>query len=237
MRDGVAILAFGEPAGDIWAALWDGERTLAAVGSEAMAVALAGAEHEGEWRLAGEGLELRVQPVGAALQDERRGFYSQRCHVAGTLRLAGASASIALPGVRIRRAAPRPERLDSLRLVVAWFAHGAAAVLDSERHAGARGHDQDLVRAALHRVEGSSPVREGRLSMTYVGSGQPARVGLELWLEDESEEPSHPQRLAGEVSGPGTRGHDGALELELLPLRTHYGGHDGAGALILARRG
>jgi hypothetical protein len=235
VRDGVATLAFGEPDTGIWVAVWDGERTFAATRSQAVPLTLSGAERDGEWRLAGEGAELSVRPAGPALGDERVGFYSQRCRVAGTLPLAGANGTVELPGVRARRPAPAPERLDALRLVLGWFADGTAAVLDAERRAGARGHDQDRVAAALYRAEEPLPVREGRLSMTYTG-GRPARVGLELWLESDDEEHSYAQRLAGEVGEAGACGCDGALELELLPLRTHYGGRDGAGALILARR-
>jgi hypothetical protein len=221
----VATVAFGSPYGAGWGCVWSGAGTIAVLDGHAAALALT-SDGPGAWALAGGDTALRVEVIRepVAVGD----VSAQACRVQGSV----AGATVGWPGVWIAR--PAPERFDSLRQVLAWFQGGEAAALDAERPARARAHEHDRIRAALLGPQLSAPVHEGRLSTTYGPEGQVARIGLELWLEDEEQHP-FAHRLAGEVSGRALACDAGALTLELAPLRTHYSGSDGAGAVLVAR--
>jgi len=107
-----------------------------------------------------------------------------------------------------------------------------------------RGHEADLVAAAVLEPESAPRVTDPRLSTTYDAAGLPARVGLELWFEtdDTDEEPEEeterqfPRRAAGEAVGPGIDWEVAGFKLHAALLRWHSRGSDGTGVYLLGQR-
>lgn len=186
-----------------------------------------------EWRLEGDGVDAVVSGVRGWVQ--AGDLRSQACLVSGAL----GGEQVQLPGVRALR--PQPERVHSLRQVLAWFGAERAVALDAARHEGSRGHERDRVSAAILRADLEAAVQDARLSTTYDAAGLALRVGLELWLADEQEHP-FAHRLAGEACQPGQSASahsfvvvEQGLTLDMSPLLTHYAGAHGSGVMILAR--
>lgn len=231
----VATIGFGSP-GEAWGAVWCGSTAVALLGDQPAALSSASVESEGAWTLAGEGVELRIEPQGepAFVPDGS----VQACRVCGSAARPGWPAQLDLAGVRSRRTLTDPERLQSLHHVLAWFPDGLSVALDAARPLGARGHDRDRTSAVLLEPGGPTAIEQGRLSITYRAGEQPLRVGLELWPAGEGDQ-AYPRRLAGEVEGAGAIAAlevRAGLQLWLGALRAHHGGQEGVGALMLARR-
>jgi hypothetical protein len=191
---------------------------------------LSEAEGSGACRLAGDGLELVLAAVdGDGL-----------VRASGTLTLGGVERPVDFPGwVETVDAAPPADKLESVRLLAAWFGDDEALSLLAFRPRRARGQEGDVVTAALVEAGAVRTVSDPRLSTTYTGQGQPSRAGVELWVSEPAEEPGtvneHPHRVAGEAAGQPARWSEAGLELEVQPFRWHSHGRDGGGVYLLGR--
>ena len=130
---------------------------------------------------------------------------------------------------------PHPAGADSLRLAVALFGERSFA-LSGLRPRRARGHDRDEIQAVVYEAGEARPVEDPRVSVTFAGTGDPRRVGLELWLQ-ESEDGTFefPRRAAGEI-------HSGPVELQSSavtgvahPVQWRSRGEDGSGWFAVLR--
>ncbi len=169
--------------------------------------------------LAGEAIELRVDRGPAPmcrLEGELAGF--------GEVSLIGVEAALALGEVT---------SLDALRLVLMWFAPDDGFALSAARPRGADGHENDAVSVAAYEPAGPVEIDEGRLSTTYERDGQPRRMSVESWPQDE--ENAFPHRSAGEIAGPAATVELDGVSLTVHPMRCHRAGRDGGGLYVLAR--
>lgn len=77
--------------------------------------------------------------------------------------------------------------IESLRLVSAAFEDGRLLALVAAQPAGAEGHGEARVRAALVEPEGEViELAEATLSVQYDARGAPSRIGLELYADPEA---------------------------------------------------
>jgi hypothetical protein len=238
-------VAFGDIGAGVWGFAWGDTEQAAAVGAarpgdplvteEAGIIGSAPGE---EWVVSAGELELRVSPDGDPVSSSALAGFHQLCRVRGRTTIDGTQREVDLPGTRSGHSEPSElGALDSIREVSAWFGPGDGLALTALRPRGAKGHDRDLVVASVLDPEAALSVADPRLSTTYTATGRIARVGLELWLEQEDSEEQYPRRAAGEALGAGANGLLGAvmLEAELLRCRSH--GEEGIGVYLLARSG
>lgn len=220
-------LAFGGLAEGLWAFVWSHHETVAVIGSlgedpgiSIVRVELVGEPEAEQWTVTGEGIELSAIPG-----------HGQLCTVAGALGFDGADRELETLGVRAS-VPTEITALDSLRVVLAWFAPDDGLAVSSARPRGAAGHDHDEVIATVFEPAGALTIDDGRLSTTYDATGAPSRMSLELWLEDEAD--TYPRRAAGEVIGTGGEVPLSDVELQAHALQCHRAGHDGLGVYALA---
>jgi hypothetical protein len=82
---------------------------------------------------------------------------------------------------------PDWDAIESLRLVSAAFEDGRLLALVAAQPAGAEGHGEARVRAALVEPEGEViELAEATLSVQYDARGAPSRIGLELYADPEA---------------------------------------------------
>jgi len=192
------------------------------------------------WRLAfaGEGawFDLAFAAVGAPAELGGAGTegYEQLCRVTGTVTAGGASTALDCLGQRGHEWGVTDwGGVELTRTLAVWPDEGGAAIaLHAARPAGAEGHDEEGIAAALLGAEAPVPVADPRLSTTYDGEGRQRRAGLELWV-DEEEGP--PVRAAGEVLC-GSTLELGALRLDCAFLRWRVDGRAGVGRYDVLRR-
>ena len=153
--------------------------------------------------------------------------YEQLCRVTGTVQTGGEAAqAVGGPGQRGHLwGAPDWRELELTRSVAVWLGGGEGVTLAAARPAGAAGHDEETVWAAL--VAGGEPtaVADPRLSTTYDGDGHQRRAGLELWPDGDD---AYPERVAGEVLC-GSTLDLGLLRLDVAFFTWHAEGRDGVG--------
>jgi hypothetical protein len=232
---------FGDVEAGRWGVAWSsgGHPPVLVLGADGRTAALAGALHgtssNEEWRIDGDGIELVAFPAGEPVDGagDAAGF-DQLCRIEGRFELQGAEQSVISHGVRTTRASSA-DAFDSMRQVAAWFEPADGLALTALRPAGSKGHDADVVSAAVLDAESSGPVEDPRLSTTYAGDGWASRAGLELWLGGE-EEQQILRRAAGEAIGARGSARTGDLELQAELFRWHSGGRDGTGVYLLTRR-
>ncbi len=233
----------------VWGAALDAGAPVVALGgpdgtpAEFGPATLDGDHADQEWRLAADGLELVIEPQGdpaavAAMGQGASGEASvgehQLCRVRGRLTRDGAERVVDCVGTRASGGgAGALASVDSIRGVWAWFGPEAGLALLALRPRGAGGQEADRISAAIFEPGRSLRVNDPRLSTTYTTEGLPARVSLELWL-NEGEDP-YPRRAAGEVAGPGAAGTRDGLALAVAPFQWHSRGLEGAGLYLLAR--
>lgn len=221
-------VTFADLEAGVWGVIWDGSPRLGAVGTPAGTTPLGSPTLNGtgeEWVLRSEsGPELTITPEGPAA-DTEDGF-EQLCRVRGN--------EIDCPGRRsLRGEELRLSELDSVRDFSAWFAPGDGVVLRALRPRKAKGHDADEVTATVFEEGEVLRVADPRLSTTYTPNGDPRRISLELWLDDE--EAQFPRRVAGAATGAQWRGAAGGLELQAELMRCQRREVEGAGVYLLAR--
>jgi len=235
------IVTFGDLDTGIWGATWassDAALALRAGGSALTAPATIETGDEGEdWTLRADGVELTVSPEAEPVSSEVLGGFDQLGRLSGHATLSdGNTVTIEALCRRGIRDALRPGAADSIRDVSCWFEPDRGLALTAVRPRKTKGHDRDLIAAAVLDVEGAHPIAEPRLSTTYTEDGRPARAGLELWrAEDENGEQSYPTRAAGEVAGPGLVTAAEGMEVQAEPFRWHSRGAEGTGVYLLVR--
>lgn len=233
-------MAFGAAPGGLWGAAWFADPAapglLVLAQGPDVSVREAWVETDrgdGTWQLRSDGDVLTVEAAGDAV-DLSEGVraptgYGQRCRVSGPSFAEGGQV-----GVRGER---HPEAAldcyESIRDVYAWFDDDEAASIIALRPRERRGHEEDEVAAAVMSPEPWGPLIDPRLSTTYAGAGEPARMVVELWSADEQQ---HPRRYAGEALHDAVRATAGEWQLHVAPFRCHARGQDGTGVYVLARR-
>ncbi|MGO9976318.1 MAG: hypothetical protein ACLP01_26630 [Solirubrobacteraceae bacterium] len=186
---------------------------------------------DGQWTVSGAGHAFTIAAQQSSAATSEAEVVLQLCRVRGAVQRNGAAVEVECHGARCASA----RSTGSLRFVATWFENDAALALLASRPAGAKGHDLDVVAAA---VQGEGPqltVFDPRLSTTYGGDGAPARMGIEMWLGATEEGDLSSRRVAGEVTQPGTSISVAGVMLEALALRCHSRGAPGAGVYVIAR--
>jgi hypothetical protein len=201
--------------------LFEGRRPAAHAGGPEL-------EPDGEgWRadLAGQ-LSLRLEPVSAEV--ELGGVTARVCRVSGE---AGGRAVDCLGTFSVTKVPPRWEELDAVRSLSALVDERHALLALARRPRGAKGHGEELVRAAL-LVDGElREVEEARISTVYDGGGRQRSAGLELWLPGEE----FPRRGSGiVVAGSSLDMHP--VQVHAAVFRWRLDGRDGIGAYELMVR-
>jgi hypothetical protein len=121
-----------------------------------------------------------------------------------------------------------PKQVSVLRVVCASFEDGHLLTVAATRPAGAAGHGEDSVRAALVDPEGSVVrMAEALLSTEYDSEGRPARIGLELYVDPGAT----PLRVAADRDEATPAGD--AADDRATPLSFRMEGVTGAGRLEL----
>jgi hypothetical protein len=255
-------LAFGDLGSALWGVAWmpDGDSraplaVCAASDAAVIAVELQpgaspdlGGEEAGEpWRLEAPEVSLVLSPSGSGGRgrspDGRVEVADQLCRVSGRLRLEQREHEVDCMGWRgALRGDVELARIESLRLLSAWFDPDAGLSLISLRPARSRGQEADIIAASALEPEPAPPVADPRLSTTYTEAGVPTRAGLELWPAEETADEAdpgsraYPRRAAAEAVGAGVdwESHGFVLHAELL--RWHSRGRDGTGIYLLGHR-
>lgn len=183
-------------------------------------------------------------PGYAVAEDTGLVSVDQLCAVSGTLALEGTEREIACTGWRgsVDRGLEL-DGLESFRQACGWIAPDDGLSVLALRPPRSRGHEADIVVGAVLEPEAAPRVADPRLSTTYDSAGRPARVGLELWLEEETpvEDPEadtdrqFPRRAAGEAIAPGLDWEVADVVLHATALRWHSRGADGVGVYLLGR--
>jgi hypothetical protein len=235
-------VAFGDPNAGVWGkVLVQDEQPAAfvALGAGADAatftsLVLEGSDDAEQWRLRTGDAELTIAPAGTAVGSTRIAGFDQLCRVTGAFVTGGSEHRVDSLGHRAARSiADDAARFESIREVCAWFESGDGLALVSLRPRRARGHDADLVAAALLDADDGVAVADPRLSTTYTAAGSPSRVSLELWTGAEDEQ--FPRRAAGEAVGARARQASGGSDVLAELLSWHSRGADGTGVYLLAR--
>jgi hypothetical protein len=160
--------------------------------------------------------------------------FEQLCRARGRLALDGDEHAVdCLARRAVRADGPDTGRVESVRDVCALFEPADGLALVSLRQRSSRGHDGDVLTAAVLDSEAGAPVADPRFSTTYNRDGLPIRSSFELWLGQTEEE--YPRRAAGEAVGPHAAGRDGDFDVNASLFRWHSRGREGAGVYILAR--
>jgi len=246
----LVTVTFGDLDEGLWGAIWGATQPAVAVGlvdgaHEGFAGAtVVGSSATEEWRISGQGLELVIAPAGdpaALASDSRSARFEQLCRASGRYVLGGAERTVDCPGHRgWSEQAPDFARFESLRDVSAWFGTGDGIALRSLRPRKARGHADDLLTAVVFEPDGPVAVADPRLSTTYTAAGAPARMNLELWIDqdegsdDNGDRAQYPRRVGGEALGERWVGFSEGIEVQVVPLRCHSRGREGSGTYLLA---
>jgi hypothetical protein len=206
--------------------MWDGPARLAVLGTPAGTAPVPAPELSSagdDWSLtSGSGLELSISPEGPVA--ELADGFEQLCRVRG--------ADVDCLGRRsLRNGELELSALDSGRDISAWFGAGEGVVLTALRPRGAKGHDADEVTATVFEEGTALPVADPRLSTTYTPDGDPRRISLELWLDDE--EAQYPRRFAGTAAARAYRASTDGVELRAEPLHCLRRDQQGAGVYLL----
>lgn len=234
-------VAFGDLDARLWGCVQAGAEGVATVGStkarseaDTVTVAVEGSSATRAWRVAGSGLELTVAAASPPASSAEPEGFDQLCRVRGQARLGGREQGVDCLGWRSARSGLELARLDSVRVLAAWFADEEGMSLSALRPAGARGHDRDAVHANWFEPAGPLAVAEPRLSTTYARGGLPLHAGVELWLQAEDEQEQYPRRAQGDAVGVSARLQHDATELLACPLRWHSRGSEGTGIYLLS---
>jgi hypothetical protein len=242
----VRIFGFSDLDGGPWGAAWipptlDQARLLgSAVESSPPKIQLEGEQDSEPWRLSTGATDLTVDGLGEAVWSdpgtEASGF-DQLCQVTGVLAGKSGHRDVRSLGWRSCRPHPlSPSRVESLRLVAAWFDPEEGFAVLAVRPKGGRGQERDQIKAALFSQAGAKPATDPRLSTTYLGTEPAARASVELWVETEADsETQYPRRAIGEALAPPAQSISGELGLEARPFRWYSAGREGAGIYLLGR--
>jgi hypothetical protein len=190
----------------------------------------------------GAGFELRFEarsePAVLAADTElaRAGGmegYEQLCSVSGAVVRGRREQRVDCLGQRGHIwGAPDWKRLELARTLSAWIGADRAVMLAAARPARARGHGEETVAGWLVDSGEPQPISEPRLSTAYDGTLRQQRVGLELWMDEESE---YARRASGEVLC-GTTLELGDVRLHTAFFGWRMEGREGVGRYDVMRR-
>jgi hypothetical protein len=233
-------VTFGSLVDGVWGAAWFAEEPRLLLGTpsgESVLTSgeetLTGSESTEDWTLTGSGVELAISGVAEPIHDTFDGGadgFDQLCRVRGTVTRSGVEVELDCLGRRATRSALDLSRYQSIRDVSVWFEPDEGVALTALRPRKAKHHGKDVVVAAVLDATGGKPVADPRLSTTYNAEGEPWRVGIELWLEEENGD-QFPRRTAAESLPAGIQVGD---ELRATVLRAHSRGREGMGVYLLA---
>ncbi|HSI80653.1 MAG TPA: hypothetical protein VK919_08390 [Solirubrobacterales bacterium] len=116
------------------------------------------------------------------------------------------------------------DEIEALRIVSAAIPDGRAVALVALRPAGAAGHGDDVVAAAIVADADATEIDEPLLSVETDADGMPARIALELRFGSET----IPLRVAGDVTRSARDSHAG-VELVRAELEVRLDGKRSAG--------
>jgi hypothetical protein len=247
----VRAVAFGTPDGSVWGAGLDAgvPAVVATGGAEPVAVTLVWDADGPEWGLTGDRISLTVSPTSepqppagdgqSPVGDDERpppaaaasptwSGRQELCRVTGTVD----GAKVDCVGVRTELTQVRPGDLGSVRGFSGWVSAEEAVTLLALRPGSEAHHERDLVAATVFEPDRWMSSHDPRLSTTYDGDGNPTRATLEMWITQGERE--FPRRAAGEAAGPSASVTGDQMTLQVLPLRCHSRGSDGAGIYLLA---
>lgn len=125
--------------------------------------------------------------------------------------------------------------IDSLRLLVLWFAKDHALGLLALRPRGAGGQDRDRLSVVSVGEQPGMHVFDPRLSVTLGPGGAPRRIGVELWVGETEEGEQYPHRLAAEATGASLSRRAGTVSIEAYELRAHSRQATGTGTFVIVR--
>src|SRR5438067_140333 len=192
-------------------------------------------------RFEGLAAPMEFPPESAVARAGGPEGYEQLCAVEAEVTVDGRRSEVRCLGQRDHAwGAPRWDRIEQARTVSAWLSPERAIALHALRPAGADGHEDEAVSAALveadpaHPDEGPGARAESkpRLSTTYDGEGHQRRAGLELWVDEEDQLP----RRAGGTAVCGTTLDLGRLRLDTAFFSWSMEGHTGLGRYDVVRR-
>jgi hypothetical protein len=242
---GPPLLVFADQELGLWGLATGGEHghlwltTGGPTDEETPAVARTSLATEAEtWRVTGPGHSLEVTPLGpvAASADGADGL--ELCRVTGTLALDETPHTVELEGTRC--AALPGGKLDSIRLLSAWFPGGAAVALLAARPKNASGQDRDRIVVVALGEQEDVRVFDPRLSTTYDRRGYPRRSGIEMWLGADEEADQYPRRVAGQLTDTApieTTADDAGVQMHLQAHALHClsRGNVGPGVYVLLK--
>ena len=118
------------------------------------------------------------------------------------------------------------DEVEALRVLTASLSNNRSVALTALRPAGAPGHGDELVAAALLSDGEVNRLDEALLSTEYGPDGLPRRVGLELYRRDDPV----PLRAAGDVEEVSSSREGGVQEVRAT-LTVRRDGSTGAGLI------
>lgn len=174
-----------------------------------------------------------LDPDGATAQIGGMHGYEQVCSVSGTARIDGKRHDIRCLGQRGHTwGEPDWENITVARTITMWMEDRCVAV-SAVRPSGVDHHLGEAVAGFF--IDGEADpvwVDDPRVSTTYDAEGRQRRVGLELWVAEDSD---YPRRAAGEVFC-GTTLDLGRLKLECSFFIWRMEGRMGVGRYDVLRR-
>ena len=171
-------------------------------------------------------LSLQLEPLSE--QVELGGVQARVCRVSGEA--AGRPVSC-LGTFSVTTETPRWDELDAIRSLSALVDERNAVLALARRPRDAKGHGEELVRAALLLDGELRPVEEARISTVYDGDGRQRSAGLELWLPGEE----FPRRGSGVVIAGSSLDLD-AVHVHAAVFRWRLDGREAIGAYELMVR-
>jgi hypothetical protein len=242
---GPPLLVFADQELGLWGLATGGEHghlwltTGGPTDAETPAVASTSCETDAEtWRVSGPGHSLEIAPLGPVATSAGGADGLELCRVTGTLAIDETAHTVELEGTRC--VALPGGKLDSIRLLTAWFPGGAAVALLATRPQSASGQDKDRVDVVTLGEEQHMHVFDPRLSTTYDRHGYPRRSNIEMWLGADEESDQYPRRMAGQLADTApieTATGDGKSQMHLQAHALHCvsKGNVGPGVYVLLK--
>jgi hypothetical protein len=234
-------VTFGALDAAVWGACWGAAEPLLATStlqpgplSAGAPVTLDGSAPSADWRLQGAGVELTLTPHSDPAIAAQTGGFDQLCQVRGSVEIDGAERQLDCLGHRGVHDL-EVAGFESVRELSAFFDSGEGLTLTALRPRRAEGHDRDLLSAAIFEPGTVIHVAEPRLSTTYAADGLPARIALELWIEEGEGGEQYPRRAAAEPVGASAAWSLTELDVEAHALHWYSRGQEGAGVYLLLR--